>query len=183
MRSAVAEAVPAMPDFREVYDLHFDHVWRTLRRLGVRESDLGDATQEVFVVVHRRLSDFDPTRPIWPWLVGIAHRVAAAERRRARHRRERLTEAATLARTADGGPDPETVAVTVQRRNRVFDALDALDTDRRVVFVLHEMDGIPCPQIAEVLGVPLNTVYSRLRVAQGRFKAAINRLRLQKGEA
>jgi len=183
MKSATAAAAPAPPDFRETYEAYFARVWRTLRRLGVREGDLSDAAQEVFVIVHRRFDDFDASRPMGPWLAGIAHRVAAAERRRARHKRERLTEAHVLADRADPRPDPEAAAATAQRRRRVYDALDALDDDHRVVFVLHEMEGLPCPQIAKTLGVNVNTVYSRLRSAQLRFRAAIRRLRLRKGEA
>ncbi len=73
--------------------------------------------------------------------------------------------------------------MTAQRAGRVLAALDTLDLDRRVIFVMHEMDGTACPEIAEALGVPLNTVYSRLRLARQKFKAAIRRLRLKDGEA
>ena len=182
MRSAAAQLPPAPPDFRAVYEQWFGYVWRTLQRLGVRESDLPDAAQEVFVVVHRRLPDFDPTRPIGPWLGGIAFRVAVAERRRARHRRERLTEGAVLAQRPSTGPCPEQAALAAARRRRVLAALDTLDADRRAVFVLHELEGHSCPEIAEALSVPLNTVYSRLRVARQRFKQAAVRLRRREGE-
>ncbi len=91
MRTA-PQVVAELPEFRDVYEAWFDYVWRTLRRLGVREADLGGATQEAFVVVYRRLSTFDASRPVGPWVAGITFRVAAQERRRARHRRERLTD-------------------------------------------------------------------------------------------
>lgn len=177
----LAEPLAEPPDFRAIYEAFFDYVWRTLRRLGVREADLADATHEVFVVVHRRLGDFEPDRPLAPWIGGIVYRVAIHEQRRARHRRERLVDPHTLPQAA-GGPDPERQAMTRQRAERVLTALRALDLDRRVVFVMHEMDGVPCPEIAEALGVPVNTVYSRLRVARGRFRAAVARLR-EGGEA
>lgn len=179
---AVPKPGTAPPEFREVYEAWFDYVWRTLRRLGVREADLADATQEAFVVVHRRLPSFEVELPVGPWIAGIAFRVAAQERRRARHRRERLTDFACDS-TAGGGATPEEAAMTAQRARRVLAALDTLDLDRRVVFVLHEMDGTSCPDIARALEVPTNTVYSRLRVARERFKAAIDRLRLRDGEA
>lgn len=170
------------PSFRRVYDDEFAFVWRTLARLGVHASDLPDAAQDVFIVVQRHLEHYDPARPLRPWLVGIAHRVATAERRRARHRREVLGEGATV-EMADRRPTPEALVSSQQRRDRVHAALETLDMDRRVVFVMYEMEQIPGVEIAEALGIPINTVYSRLRVARDRFKAAVIRLRHCQGEA
>lgn len=169
------------PTFKSVYAAHFKYVWRTLSRLGVREAELEDAAQEVFVVVHRKLGEYDPARPIKPWLCGIAHRVATAERRRARHRRERLCESPAAGAVAKGSPEG-TLALR-QRFMRVRAALQALDADQRVVFVMHEMEEIGCPEIAAVLEIPVNTVYSRLRRGRGRFKAELHRLRCEGGEA
>lgn len=177
---AAARIEPSLPPFRAIYDAWFDYVWRTLRRMGVRDADLADATHEVFVVVHRRLPDFDAARPLAPWIAGITCRVAIHEQRRARHHRERLMDGRTVPAPA-AGPDPERAAMTAQRARRVLDALQALDLDRRAVFVMHELDGMTAPSIAETLGVPVNTVYSRLRVARQRFKAALDRLR-ERGE-
>ncbi|MEZ4472641.1 MAG: sigma-70 family RNA polymerase sigma factor [bacterium] len=157
-----------------IYDTGFAHVWRTLRRLGVEERDLEDAAHEVFVVVHRRLGDYDPGRPLRPWLSGIAWRVAADERRRARHHRERLGVEDTAPCPA---PGPEQALAAGQARALVHRALQALDLDRRVVFVMAELDGATAPEIADALGVPVNTVYSRLRVARQRFADAVRRLR------
>lgn len=158
--------------FRAVYDVGFPHVWHTLRRLGVAERDLEDAAHEVFVVVHRRLGEFDTTRPLKPWLTGIAWRIAADERRRARHRRETLGDVPTVVAP---GPGPEQALASEQARERVHRALQTLDLDRRVVLVMAELDGATAPEIAEALGIPLNTVYSRLRVARQRFADAIRR--------
>jgi RNA polymerase sigma-70 factor (ECF subfamily) len=171
-----------MPAFSEVYRAHFSFVWRTLARMGVREAELEDAAQEVFVVVHRRMADtYDPARPIRPWLGGIAVRVAAAERRRARHRREQLTDRPQLGQ-ACSGPTPEGVALQRQRAGRVREALAYLDHDRRAVFVMYEMEGLQCTEIADALEVPVNTVYSRLRIARQRFAATVRRLRVREGE-
>lgn len=174
MRSEIAlSALPPRPDFAQTYDAWFGYVWRMLRRLGVREADLADATQEVFITVHRRLPDFQPGLPVGPWIAGITFRVACHERRRARHRRELLTEDELLSGVRSGRPDPEQAAVQAQRAARVYAALDLLDLDQRVVFIMHEMDGTPCPEIATSLDVPLNTIYSRLRLARGKFEAAM----------
>lgn len=171
------------PAFPAVYADTFDYVWRLLRRLGVREAELEDAAQEVFLVVYRKLAEFDPRRPLKPWLAGISHRVAAQERRRARHRRETLEDPQSLlADRADHAPSPEAATALAQRRRRVQKALDTLDMKRRAVFVMHELAGLSCPDVAQALQVPLNTVYSRLRVARHRFRASLDRLRLREGE-
>jgi len=185
MRTAHAtQAEPALhPDLRQTYEAHFTHVWHTLRRLGVRDSDLEDAAHDVFVVVHRRLPDFDVARPIRPWLTGITYRVASDERRRARHRRERSGMPDGVPESADSGPSPEEVVAARQARAAVLAALDTLDMERRVVFVMHELDGVSGPEIAEALAVPLNTVYSRLRIARSQFAAAVRRQRLRRSDA
>jgi RNA polymerase sigma-70 factor (ECF subfamily) len=166
----------------EVYAAHFDYVWRILARLGVRSAELEDAVQEVFIVVHRRLGSFDTRRPIRPWLGGIAHRVALAERRRARHRREQLCDAPAQAEPAPAS-SPEASLIARQKRERVHAALQSLDLDRRTVFVMYEMEGISGAEIAEALGIPLNTVYSRLRIARERFRQTAERLRRKEGAA
>lgn len=173
MSAATATAEPPVPDFRETYDACFDHVWHTLRRLGVPERDLEDAAHDVFVVVHRRLPDFEPGRPVRPWLSGIAWKVASDRRRSARARHESV---GVEREPRDAGPDAERLVQAREDRALVQAALDALDLDRRVVFVMHELDGASAPEIAAALDVPLNTVYSRLRVARERFAAAVRRL-------
>lgn len=169
--------------FEAIYARWFDYVWLLLRRLGVREADLEDAAQEVFIVVHRRLPDYDPERPIRPWLSGIAQRVALRERRRPRNTREAYPEPGALGAMLRDEGHPERLLTDAQRRARVHAGLEALDDERRAVFALHELHGVPCPEIAEALGVPVNTVYTRLRAARARFKAAIGRMRLAGGEA
>ncbi|MFN3198229.1 MAG: RNA polymerase sigma factor [Bradymonadia bacterium] len=166
--------VPAStPAFATIYRDHVGHVWRTLRRLGVVERDLEDATHEVFLVVHRRLDTYDPQRPLRPWLTGIAWRVAADERRKARHTREQMNGGEGLAAHADPGVGPEGHLAKAEARAMVARGLEALDLDRRVVFVMYEIDGSTGREIAEALEIPLFTVFSRLRSARSRFKKAI----------
>lgn len=177
-----AVSLPA-PDFDAVYARGYPHVWRTLRRLGVPEQDIEDQAHDVFLVVHRRLGDYDPDRPLEPWLSGIAFRVMCAARRRAHRRRERPGHGPWLEQQTCPRPTPERVAVRREQQQLVLAALDRLDLDRRVVFVMHELDGIPCPQIAREIGAPVNTVYSRLRVARARFARAVRRLRGERRSA
>jgi|SRR5580658_2898087 RNA polymerase sigma-70 factor (ECF subfamily) len=167
------------PDLGAIFDAHFDHVWNSLRRLGVREADLEDQVHEVFLKVHSRLGDYDPARPLKPWIFAFAFRVAADYRRLARHRWEvfgvRL-EAVDLARTPD-----ECIEAQEERR-LVEAALEAVELTRRAVLVMHDVEQLPIPQIAESLGVPTGTAYSRLRLAREDFSSALRRFRKQRGE-
>ena len=76
--------MPPAADFAAAYDAEFEGVWLYLRRLGVPAADVEDAVHDVFVVAHRRYATYDRTRPLRPWLLGIAFRVAAQWRRQRR---------------------------------------------------------------------------------------------------
>jgi RNA polymerase sigma-70 factor (ECF subfamily) len=168
----------ATPDLLEVHGEHVDYVWRSLQRLGVREPDLEDALQEVFVVVHRRLHTFDPSAQMTTWLFGIALRVAAAYHRRAHRRHERL-EAEPALEQQSVADDPEQQIASRQARERVLAILDAMDLEKRVVFVMFELEELSAPEIAEQLGIPLGTVYSRLDAARRDFASSVKRLRMR----
>ena len=166
-------------DFRTIFETEFEYVWHSLRRLGVRERDVDDVTHDAFIVVYRALDQYDPGRPLRPWLFGIASRLAANYRRRAYHRGDVMEPATEVADQALGAD--ETLA-SRQATDLVQAALDTLDDDRRSVFVLHELDGTSVPDIAAALSIPLNTAYSRLRLARVDFSAAVRRLRAARGE-
>jgi RNA polymerase sigma-70 factor (ECF subfamily) len=161
--------------FRAMYDQQLDFVWRNLRRLGVTTAEADDKAQEVFVIAHRRFGDFED-RGHGPraWLFQIVLRVASDARR---HRRRHPEE-------PDGGDslDRQSVEPTqtdeLARREALGQldrALETIDVGRRAVLVLHEIEEMTAPEIAEILGIPLNTVYSRLRVARGELEAALGR--------
>jgi RNA polymerase sigma-70 factor (ECF subfamily) len=160
------------PEFRQLFERELSYVWHSLRRLGVRPEDARDQAQEVFLIVHRLLPSYDRARPLRPWLFGIAFRVAARYRDRERLRR---TEDLPT-HVADGTPGADEQLFEAQQRRLVLRALEAIDLDRRAVFVLAEIDGASAPQIAQALGIPLNTVYSRLRRAREEFTQAARRL-------
>jgi RNA polymerase sigma-70 factor, ECF subfamily len=170
-----ALATPSMrPGFTALYDEHVDFVWRTLRRLGVPDAQLDDATQDVFLVVYRRLPEFEGRSSARTWLCGIALRVASAHRRAAARRPTvPLAEDVTdeRARAAEDLTDATQAAAVVRA------VLEELDEDRRAVFVLAELEEMTAPEIAAVLGVNLNTVYSRLRLARRDFEVALARHR------
>ena len=171
--------IPRRPDFTAVFDEHFDYVWFTLRRLGVAERDLDDIAHDVFIQVYQRFAQFDPRRPLRPWLFGFAYRLASDYRRLARHRVETLGEPSD---GIDGAPSAADRAASRQTLDRVWAALEQLDLDRRAVFVLHEVEGHSIPEVADALGIPLNTAYSRLRLAREEFAKAVQRLRLRQGD-
>jgi RNA polymerase sigma-70 factor, ECF subfamily len=158
--------------FGTVYVQYFRAMWRTLRRLGVATAQLDDAAQDVFLVVHRKLSEFDG-RSLRGWLYAIAVRVASDYRRGARHR-----QSAPLAETIlDPAPDPERASELAESVELFHALLATLDEPKRTVFVLGELEELSAPEMAEVLGVNLNTVYSRLRAARSEFEAALGRQR------
>ena len=166
-------ALPLAMKFDDVYETHFAFVWRTLRRLGVPESAADDAVQDVFVVVHRRLADFEGRSSLRTWLFGIAARVAS-DHRRALRRKGGLHEEVS-AELPDASPGPHESAARSEAVRRLEQVLDLLDDDRRAVFVLADLEQLTAPEIAAALGVNVNTVYTRLRAARDDFNRALAR--------
>ncbi len=163
------------PTFAEVFAAELPYVLRSLRRLGASAADAEDLGHDVFMVVHRELPSFDATRPIRPWLFGIAFRVASDHRQLARNRLEVPT--AQLPEHAAFIESAEERLERADDRALVLEALRALDLDRRAVLVMHDLDGFSAPQIAAELGIVLNTAYSRLRLAREDFRRAVQRIR------
>jgi RNA polymerase sigma-70 factor (ECF subfamily) len=174
VQTAQAPSGALAPDFRRVFESEFGYVCRALRRLGVREADLQDVAQELFVTVHTQLPRYDRDRPIRPWLFSFALRYAANYRRLARNQGHVSEAHAPLARSDDPN---------VEARELVLRGLALLDFDRRTVLVMHDLEGFDAPEIASQLGIPLNTVYSRLRVARTELRAALDSLESDGGQA
>lgn len=151
---------------------HTDFVWRSLRFLGVRERDLDDACQEVFIVVCRKLPEFEERSSLKTWLRGICVKTAAAHRRRA-HVRHETPVALHKEELALGTPE---IDLENERRLALLQrALDALDDDRREVFVLYEIEQMTMKEVAEVLGCKLQTAYSRYHSAKEQVTAFVQR--------
>jgi RNA polymerase sigma-70 factor, ECF subfamily len=167
----VEPARPAL-EFRAVFDGHVSYVAATLGRLGVDERDRDDLVSEVFVRVHRALASYDATRPMKPWLFAFAARVASEHRRLARHRREVFVEidVASSELAADETLERRQAGQMLER------ALAELDEEKREVFVLHDLDETPVPEVARALGIPEGTAYTRLRAARAELTAAVRRL-------
>jgi RNA polymerase sigma-70 factor (ECF subfamily) len=167
---------PSPPSFEEVYAEHFDFVFRTLRRLGVPGAVVDDAVQEVFLVVHRRLGEFQGRAALTTWLYRIVVNVAQHARRSAR--RKGIVDPedpdTLLVDDADGPHERARRAEGVRLLQRV---LGELDDAQRVVFVLAEYEDLSVRDIAEALGENVNTVSSRLRAARQAFDQAVRRHR------
>jgi RNA polymerase sigma-70 factor (ECF subfamily) len=159
-------------DVQQIYVDHAQFVWASLQRLGIRDSDLQDVHQEVFVIVHKRLHAFEGESTLTTWIFGICARVAANYRRLARVRREQVVAEVPEASSRDEH-GPEAGAIMTQNRARLQALLDGMDPEKRAVFVMFELEETPCSEIAEMLGVPVGTVYSRLHAARKQFDAAV----------
>jgi RNA polymerase sigma-70 factor, ECF subfamily len=164
---------PSAPGFRILFEEHFSYVWSVLRRLGVGNDDVEDLAHEVFLNVYRHFSDYDPARPVRPWLFGFAFHVASDDRRRAHRRREVF---GTEVVASDPTASADDALVRAEERSLLMRALDQIELDRRAVLVLHEWDDCTIPEVARALGIPLNTAYTRLRLARADLAAAVKRL-------
>lgn len=161
------------PSFETIFREHAPLVWRALRRLGVRDADIEDVSQEVFVIVHRKLPTFEHRSALSTWVYGIAVRVASDYRKRAHIRRERPTDQMPDERQSA----PQLKELEREQARALLDAaLDKLDDDKRAVFVLYEIEDLDMPEVAEALGCPLQTAYSRLYAARKRVVAEMTRL-------
>jgi RNA polymerase sigma-70 factor (ECF subfamily) len=160
--------------FDAIYEDSLDFVWRSLQSLGVRDDTLDDAVQDVFLVVHRRLADFEARSSVRTWVFGIAIRVARDHRRR----RQRKGGLAPLDfEIASLGPGPYEEAERAEALREIAYVLEQLDEDKREIFVLAEMEQLTAPEISAALGVNVNTIYSRVRAARRQFDEAVARLR------
>jgi RNA polymerase sigma-70 factor (ECF subfamily) len=172
----------AAPRFDDVYAEHFSFVWRSVRRLGVDMSAVDDTVQEIFVVVHRRLAEFEARASVKTWLFGIVLRVVRQHRRTLRRKPAQLGGAATmdpdvdqLRDAAERGPHERIAEREAVRALHAI--LDELDDEKREIFVLAELEQMTVPEIAEAVEVNVNTVYSRLRAARRDFDQAVLRHR------
>ena len=149
-------------DFELIYREHFDFACRSLRLLGVEPDGLEDAAQDAFGVASRRLAEFEGTSSIKTWIFAIVQRVAANHRRTHRRRQAPL-EPLTPEVAASEAPSPESEAQAAQSAELIRAFSDGLDEDRRALLVLGLIEGVPMRELADVLGIPLQTAYSRVR--------------------
>jgi RNA polymerase sigma-70 factor (ECF subfamily) len=162
-------AEPGETTLADVYRAHAGFVWRVVRRLGVPEAALEDVVHDVFLVVHRRLHEYDGRAAMTTWLFGIARGVAANHRRGVQRADRKLAVVPPPAEAID----PETGAARSEAAEFVRAFLDGLDEERRLLFHLADVEGMKVPEIAEAMGLNLNTAYSRLRATRELFQRAL----------
>jgi len=165
LRGDPEDVTSAPATIEALFTAHVEFVWRILRHFGVARADLDDQTQEVFIVAHRRLPEWDGEQPR-AWLYAIARRCAASYRRRSHRRHERTVEA------VPEGSDTRDLAAGMEM-DRLNRALDALDEDKRSVFVLYEVEEMTMREVAEVVQCSLPTAYARLYAARRELARAL----------
>lgn len=149
-------------------------VWRTLRYQGVAERDLEDVCQEVFIIVFQKLSLVERQSSIRAWIYGISIRVAAGYRRRLRTQHEVLVDEVPdiAAPSSVGGGEAD----RLHARRQLVEIIARLDEDKRAVFVLHELEHLEMTEIAEIVGCPVATGYSRLAAAKKQALSMLSRM-------
>jgi RNA polymerase sigma-70 factor (ECF subfamily) len=162
----VAPAEP-LAQLQAVYREHHPFVWRSLQRLGVPEATVPDAVHDVFLVVARRLHEFEHRASMRTWLFAIAYRVAQGvfrDRQRQARREEPLAD-------PDAQPASES-GLGCERSIALQQLLGRLDEEKRAVFILAYLEGMTAPEIAAALDLKVPTVYSRLRLAREAMERA-----------
>ncbi len=173
-------AEPPRLTFAEMFEAYFAFVWRTAHRLGTPEANLDDVVQETFVVAYRRQEDFEGRSSLKTWLYGIVFNVVRAHRRELAAKNptalqdDRRENPDVLTDQAEG---PHEWAAKREAAALVDEFLQGLNQEQRDVFVLAELEQLSAPEVAAVVGAPLNTVYSRLRLARAAFAKAAARHR------
>ncbi|HEY4054963.1 MAG TPA: sigma-70 family RNA polymerase sigma factor [Kofleriaceae bacterium] len=150
--------------FNQLYAREFAYVWQTVGRLGHPQRDIADAVHDVFVIVYRRREELDPARSVRPWLFGVARKVVAGARRK-----DRVDPSDDVDRIEAPPPHAE--------RDLLWRALAQLTEDRRVVVILHDLEGYTGLEIAAQLDISPNTVHSRLRLAREDLVRVLTELR------
>jgi RNA polymerase sigma-70 factor (ECF subfamily) len=173
---ATAE-VPERLSFEVLYERYFSFTWRALRHLGVPITLLEDATQEVWMVVHRRLPTFEWRSEPRTWLFGIAMNLARNRKRGMRRAPEML---ALPEHVMSARPDPERQQAGHEAWLLVQNFLDTLDEARRAVFVCSLLEQLSAAETADATGLDVASVYHAVRRLRQSFRAYLTELEGEK---
>lgn len=172
VRSATA-APAAGNGCLEAFDRELDYLYAALQRFGAAPGDIDNLLQEVFLVLHRQWATLDTTRPLRPWLFGVAFRVVRAHRRK--RLREGLRHGLAVA-VEDEVPGPDARLEEHESLALLSSALESVPAPRRAVVVMHDIEGLEIVQIARRLAMTKIGVYSRLYKGRRELAAAVRRL-------
>jgi len=167
----------------QIYEANFNFVWRNACLLGVPQSSADDVVQDVFMIVQRRLQDYDGRASIQAWIFGILIRVVRDHRRSFRRKGARhvpLEPESGYDVTAAPSPSPVELAERAERRRLLERVLFELDEQKRTLLVLSELEQWTLREIAELFGSNTNTIHSRLRAAKRAFEQAYARVQAGK---
>lgn len=165
-----AQAPEAKHDVERIYNENIAYVWRVLLHLGVPKSDVADVAHDVFLTVRRRLSSFQGRSSLRTWIYGISVRTVSDYRDRAYRRRELPHEEVPEPPVSSQQHD---TAETAQLRATLQQLLAELKPEQREVFVLYEIEELGMKEVAEAVGCPLQTAYSRLHAARTYLKGRL----------
>ncbi|MBN2196943.1 MAG: sigma-70 family RNA polymerase sigma factor [Polyangiaceae bacterium] len=163
-----------MQPFATIYTQYFDFVWASVRRLGVAPAAVDDVVQDVFIVIHSRIHTLEQPESLRSWIYGVVRRTVSDHRR---SQRVRLASGHALASETDApcAVTPLDVAAQNEKVKLLFSLLEELDVSKREIFMMVELDELTVPEVAEILQIPVNTAYSRLRAARQAFEQALAR--------
>ncbi len=167
---------PDVASFVSIYREYFNFVWSSARRLGVTQAAIDDIVQEVFLVIHSRLHTLEKPEALRSWIYGVVRRTVSEHHRSGR---VRAASGTTLSVQLDlrSPPTPHDLTEQNDQVRLLWSLLDELDETKREVFMMVELDELTVPEVAEILQIPLNTAYSRLRTARQAFEEALTRRR------
>jgi RNA polymerase sigma-70 factor (ECF subfamily) len=164
-----------MPPFSVVYSKYFNFVWSCTRRLGVYSESMDDVVQEVFIVIHSRLKTVERRDALRSWIYGVVRRTVSSHRRALRVREGAVEDPLAYEGLGSFQPSPLDLALQTDEVRLLASLLGEIDEAKREVFVLAELEEMTVPEIAQAIGIPVNTAYSRLRAARLDFEEALAR--------
>lgn len=164
-----------VPSFKAVYREYFDFVWSSARRLGIQPSGMDDLIQEVFIVIHAKLHTVEKQQSLRSWIYGVVRRTASNHRRAGKAHADSSSGPPAEGEALSREPTPLEQTERNAGLQLLVSLMDQLDEPKREIFSLVDVEDLSVPEAAEVLGIPLNTAYSRLRVARQSFEAALAR--------
>jgi len=180
VNAAIGLPAASVGTFEELYDAHVDFAWRSARRLGVDELGADDVVQQTFLIVHRRLGEFEGRSSVKTWIFSILLRVVQDHRRTLRRKSPHTLHAPVdpdLVADGAAGSNPHEALERAEASRTIDLLLESLDGDKRVVFVMAELEEMTADEIGQVTGLDRQAVYSRLRAARTDFERAAARMR------
>lgn len=170
VRPLLQSSAPAS-DCLDTFGRELDYLFGTLQRLGAPPGDVDDLLQEIFLILYRNWPTLDITRPLRPWLFGVAFRVVRAHRRRwAREVGYGSWD------PEDDAPGPEEAMQSQESLAMLSAALELLPTMRRSVLIMHDVEGLEVVDVARKLGITKFGVYARLYKGRKELASAVRRL-------